>query len=167
MGHSDYFKTFSREIKRVDDADIKGYVSLVEIEKVHRPLMIGETCLCDDGYSVINFLPDDEHWYLHAMYDENGDIIEWYFDITKKNAVDEAGKPYCDDLYLDAVLLPDGQIIVLDEDEIAQALHDAKITQAEFDLAYDTLKMLKHKFLDVSCMQSLCARFQNLFNQSL
>ena len=33
-----------------------------------------------------------------------------------KNAVDD-GKPYYDDLYLDAALWADGRMVVLDEDE--------------------------------------------------
>lgn len=164
MGRSDYFKTFSCEIKRIDEHDLKGYVSFVKIEEVNQPLIIGETCLLDDGHSIINFLPDGKHWYLHAIYDKNGAIIEWYFDITKKNSIDQEGNPYCDDLYLDVALLPNGQIIILDEDELESALNDGEITQNEFDLAYDTLKVLEGEFLDVSFMESLCTRFQSLFD---
>jgi len=162
MGCSNYFKTFSCEIKRIDEEGISGYVGFIKIEEVHRPLIIGATVLYDQGHSVINFLPDESHWYLTAIYDKEGDIIEWYFDITKKNAIDEEGKPYCDDLYLDAVLLPDGEVLILDEDELNEALNSEEITQLEFELAYITLDILKNKFLDVSYMESFCSQLQRL-----
>lgn len=50
------------------------------------------------------------------------EIVEWYTDITRKNAVDENRNPYCDDLYLDVALLPDGSVLVLDENELKNAL---------------------------------------------
>ena len=31
---------------------------------------------------------------LSAMYDNHGDIVEWYVISREKNAVDEAGEPY-------------------------------------------------------------------------
>lgn len=162
--NQDYIKTFKSEIIRVNEENIKGYASFIKIGEVHRPYMIGEFCLYDNGYSEICFLPDDENWCLWAIYNENDDITEWYFDITRKNSLDEEGKPYCDDLYLDAALLPDGKILILDEDEIKDALDNKKITQNEFDMAYDVLEKLKgNKILDVSYMKMLCSKLRLLF----
>ena len=160
-----YIKSFSSKIIRIDEEDIKGYASLLKVEEVHRPYMVGDgVCLYDNGYSELCFLPDNEHWTLWAIYDENGDIIEWYFDITRKNSVDESGTPYCDDLYLDAALMPDGQIFVFDEDELKDALDSGKISQDEFDMAYIVLDELKvKKIIDVAYMKTLCSRLQLLF----
>ncbi|MCL6459025.1 MAG: DUF402 domain-containing protein, partial [Gorillibacterium sp.] len=46
------------------------------------------------------------------------------------------GMPYCDDLYLDVVLLPDGQLFLLDEDELEEALSKRIIRQSDFELAH-------------------------------
>ena len=159
-----YIKNSKSEIIRVDEQDIKGYASFIKIKEVHRPCMVGNICIYDNGYKELCFLPDDEHWTLWALYDDKGDIIEWYFDITRKNAVDEYGNPYCDDLYLDAALMPDGQIIILDEDELKDALDNDKITQNEFDMAYDALDKLKeNNILNVKYMEMLCSRLRSLF----
>jgi len=163
IGHSDFFKTFSREIKRIEIEGMKGYASLVKIEKVHRPLIIGDTCLYDDGYTVVGFLPDGANWCLQAFYNESRETIEWYFDITLENKVDQTGNPYYVDLYLDIVLLPNGQITILDEDELKDARAQGKITQADFDLAYKTLNMLMDKFANISYMASFCAQLQAQF----
>ena len=161
---NDYIKTFSSEIIEVDEEDIKGYASFMKVEEVHRPFMAGEVCLYNNGFSEIGFLPKDAHWGLYALYDDSGEIIEWYVDITRKNAIDEEGRPYCDDLYLDAALLPDGQILVFDEDELKDALDHEKITRKEYDMAYNVLSELKEKkILTVAFMEDLCARLRRLF----
>jgi len=135
----------------------------LKIEEIHQPFTVGDICLLDNDYSEIFFLPDGETWCLTAIYDANDDIVEWYFDITRKNAVDEDGKPYCDDLYLDAALLPNGQVLILDEDELKDALDNRKITQEDFDLAYATLNWLKrNKILKVAFMEKLCERLKLL-----
>lgn len=162
--NKDYIKAFTSQILKVQEADMNGYAALIQIQEVHWPFIAGETCLYDNGHSEINFLPNGACWQLSALYDANGDIIEWYFDITKKNAVDEVGNPYCDDLYLDAALMPDGQILILDEDELKDALDSGQITQREFAMAYAVLDELKEKkILSVPYMEAFCARLRLLF----
>ena len=162
--YKDYFKTFTAKIIRVDEEDIKGYAAYLQIDEVNRPFMAGETCLADNGYSEIEFLPDNENWRLSAMYDNHGNIIEWYFDITRENAVDEDGNPYCDDLYLDVALMPDGQILVFDEDELQNALDDGDITQQESDMAHRVLsELIEKKIIDLTYLKMLCSRLQSLF----
>jgi uncharacterized protein len=41
-----------------------------------------------------------------------------------------------DDLYLDVVVLSDGAIMVLDEDELQEALETKDITQEDYEMAY-------------------------------
>jgi predicted RNA-binding protein associated with RNAse of E/G family len=161
----DYFKTFTSKVIRVDEAKNNGYASLIQIEEVNRPYIVGEnTCIADNGYSAITFLPDGEFWCVEAIYNNNNNIVEWYFDITKENSVDEDGKPYMNDLYLDAALLPDGQILVFDEDEIKEALDNNTITQKEYEMVYDVLRELKEKnILDVAYMEKLFTELRVLF----
>ena len=161
--YKDYFKTFKSRIVRVEERERKGWLSQTEIEEVTRPYVIGDICFRDNGYSETIFQPDGENWRVCALYDDKGSIIEWYFDITRKNAVDENGRPYCDDLYLDAALMPNGEIIVLDEDELKAALDEGSITQQDFELAYRVLGELREKkILDVGRMERLFAELRTL-----
>lgn len=120
----------------------KGYVCVSLIEKVYEKFVcnLGERqfCLIDDGYTWIRHQPLQKNWVLSTMLDDKKNIIEWYFDITKENSVDEDGCPYYDDLYLDVVVLPSGEIVLLDEDELEDALNRGEITKDEFALAYST-----------------------------
>jgi len=164
IGHKKFAKDYDVEIKRIDEDGLSGYTSLLKIKEVHQPITYGDICICDSGYSMLEFLPDGENWALEAIYDRGNNIVEWYFDITKKNAVDEQGRPYNEDLYLDVILLPSGQVVVCDEDELEDALNNKEITQKEFDTAYTVLRDLKEKkILDVAYVEALCSKLQRLF----
>jgi predicted RNA-binding protein associated with RNAse of E/G family len=159
-----YIKSYQAETIRVDEKDIAGYASLLKIEEINRPFMAGVICLYNKGYSELCFLPDGENWTLFAIYNDKDEIVEWYIDITKKNALDEDGNPYCDDLYIDAVLMPDGTLLILDEDDLKNALDRGDISNADFELAYRVLYELKNKgILNTAYMSTLCARLKLLF----
>jgi len=165
--NTEYFKSFISKVIRVDEDGLNGYAARVKIEEAIRPFMVGEKgaeiCLGDTGYSEIDFLPDNENWSLSAMYDHHDKIIEWYVDITRKNAVDENGKPYLDDMYLDTVLMPDGRVLIFDEDELQIACDDGNITKYEFDMAYRVLNELQEKrILTIPYMENLCSRLLTL-----
>ena len=70
------------------------------------------------------------------MYNQNKEIIEWYFDISKEIG-SENGVSYEDDLYLDVVVNPDGEIILLDEGELKEALDRLEISKEDYDMAYN------------------------------
>lgn len=149
-------------VKRVIGS-ISGYVSLIEITQVKKKLVVSsrnaDLCLADDGYSWLVFLPDEKNWCMTAMYDKQGDIIEWYFDITKENSVDESGIPYYDDLYLDIVLLPDSEIMIFDEDELKAALELEEITTEQCDMAsYVCHELIREKIVSVAYMVPFCNR---------
>jgi predicted RNA-binding protein associated with RNAse of E/G family len=166
--NKEYYNSVTSKIIRIHEVDLAGYVAYLQVNKVNRPFMVGdmgaEICLANNGYFEITFLPDDENWQMSAMYDNHGDIIEWYVDITRKNTIDEEGNPYCDDLYLDAALMPDGSILIFDEDELQNALIHGNINQSEFDMAYRVLnKLIDSKIIDLTYMKALCSRLLSLF----
>jgi predicted RNA-binding protein associated with RNAse of E/G family/RimJ/RimL family protein N-acetyltransferase len=116
-----------------------GYASAVFVEEVREKLVCRlpgrEFCLVDDGYSWIQRLPVGKNWSVTTMFDDKNNIIQWYFDITKQNSIDENGQPFYDDLYLDVVVFPTGEAVLFDEDELKEALESGDITQSDFDLA--------------------------------
>lgn len=62
IGHKKFTKDFSVKIVRVDEADLKGYTSFLKIKEVHDPIIVGDFTICDKGYSMIEYMPDGEHW---------------------------------------------------------------------------------------------------------
>ena len=72
-------------------------------------------------------------------------LIEWYFDMIKTNGV-ENGVPYIYDLYLDLVIKSNGKEVVLDEDELKEALNNRDISKDDFNMAYKTMKKIQDKY---------------------
>lgn len=135
-----------------DNDDFKGYVCLLTAVKVREKLFITkhkkEYVLIDDGYFWLQFFPDNcKNVALSIALTKDGEIREWYFDIAKNTSLTDKGVPYIDDLYLDVVLTPDGEIELLDEDELQEALDKNDINKEDFDLSYKYANKVM-KFLD-------------------
>ena len=164
----DYLKSFTSKIISVDEENLIGHASYIQVEEVNRPFIVGEKgaeiCLANNGYSELSFLPKDEYWRLCAIYDNHGKIVEWYIDITRENGVDEEGNPYFDDLYLDLVVKPEGEILVLDEDELLEARENGNITADEYNMAYRVKDdLIERKVVDVGYLEHLCSILMSLF----
>ena len=86
------------------------------------------------------------------MFDNRGKLIEWYFDIAKAVG-SENGIPFEEDLYLDMAIMPDGEKIILDEDELLAARSEGIISQEDMDGAYNTLRELEKKY--ACCLEDL------------
>ena len=166
--YKDYIKSATLKIKRIDDNDLHGYAAYRKITEVNYPFIVGEKgkeiCLCDNGYSILNYLPDNGNWHLHTAKDNHGKTVEWYIDITRINSIDEKGMPYFYDLYLDIVIRPDGSLTILDEDELQDALNDGNISKDEYNLARETMnKLIREKTVSVSYLEALCSKITLLF----
>ena len=135
--------------ERIEKEYISGYVCYIKMKDVKNPLIVqdGEldVCLLDEDYVWIEVYPDYENYAITIIYDDKGNLIEWYFDIAKEVGV-ENGIPYEDDLYLDLLIKPNGVSIILDEDELKDAFNNGIITKKDIDLAYITLNKLKSKY---------------------
>lgn len=62
-----------------------------------------------------------EYWYnTFAIYDAHNDCFKgWYCNITRPARI-ELGHIYAEDLAIDLIVYPDGQWLVLDEDEFEE-----------------------------------------------
>lgn len=157
---------------RTFEDNFKGYVSVSYIEKVKEKLQcnLGERqfCLVDDGYIWILRMPIEKNWVVTTMMDDNENIIEWYFDITKENSIDNDGCPFYDDLYLDIVVLPSGEIVLFDEDELEEAFIKGEITKDDFDLAYRVAnEIMDGMAKDVSALTDMSKKDLEFFKGQL
>lgn len=102
-------------------------------------------CIVDSGFKWLGVYPKGETYAITCMYDENNELVEFYFDMIKESGV-ENGIPYNLDIYLDLVITPNNEKYVLDADELEEALENQKIGKEEYDLAYETLHRLESKY---------------------
>lgn len=133
--------------KYIEDNIFKGYITLVNIQEVAKSwnVDIEKRCILNRGYNWFGMYPCNKTFAITAMCDENYKIKEWYFDICKQNGIED-GIPFEDDLYLDVVIVPDGRINILDEDELLEAEKNGIITKKDVELAYKTKGVITQKF---------------------
>ena len=137
--------------KRIDEEYFKGYVCNLKFKDISNPLIIKnevrEFCIKDNDYEWFEVYPDNANYAITIMFDDKLNLIEWYFDIAKEVGI-ENNIPYEDDLYLDMIIMPNGQKLVLDEEELIDALNKGEILQSDVDLAYQTLKQLEFQYVN-------------------
>lgn len=153
LSYDEWKCILSKELcgKNVNSTFFKGYIGLIEIKEVNEVQIWkcnGQNItVCDKGLKWLSILPQDDNYCITAMLNEKDEILLWYIDMIAGQGTDAEGIPYFDDLYLDLVVYPDGEIIVDDMDELEEALSQKDITQIQFDLAIETSNRLKNGLL--------------------
>jgi len=144
MRRSDWHRILEREytVSPCSFFDMEGVVSLLQIKKVTEPLLVsgenGEKVLiADAGYSWLQVAFKEQYFWATVMYDDKGRFMQGYFDITGGNSFEDMENPTFRDMYLDLVLLDGGRILVLDRDELDEALEQNDITE---ELHWQTVK---------------------------
>lgn len=131
-----------QKMLEIYENDFCGNVFLNDFTQVKNPTLLENgLCLIDANYKWLQFYDDDSKICLTAIYNEKNEIVEWYFDIAREIGK-ENGVPYEDDLYLDVVLKPNGETVLLDEDELKEAFERMEMTKKEFDEAYEIARNL-------------------------
>lgn len=90
----------------------------------------------------------EQFYNVRVFLDRNAEVLGYYFDISRGNGVEE-NIPYYDDLYLDIIHCPADNdfTVIVDEDELLDALKYWKITREEFDLANEVCSKLFEEIL--------------------
>lgn len=113
---------------------LRGVAGLLHLSQVCQPLVVTscgiQTVIMDNGFDWLQIAPQGERWWLTVMFDANGAIRQYYFDITRCSHLAGADS-FFEDLFLDVVAAPDGRVELLDEDELDAALAAGVITAAE------------------------------------
>ncbi|MBO7748721.1 DUF402 domain-containing protein [Paenibacillus sp. MWE-103] len=138
---SDWKRVLLREYAQsfIESDNFNGYVTLLRIVKVTDPLYVdynGERiCIVDDGYLWLQQFPSGRNHSVTTMFDSMGNIVQWYIDICSQNGVSDNNVPWMEDLFLDLIVLPSGEIINKDTDELEEAFNGGVINKALYDLA--------------------------------
>ena len=131
----------------ISTSQFKGYVSLLQMHDVSEPLYMNykgrAVCIADKGYSWLQHFPDGKHFSVTTVFNSSGQIVQWYIDICRENGYCQTNGPWMDDLFLDLIVLPTGEIIEKDLDEIEIARNNQTISDDEFALAWSEFDRLK------------------------
>ena len=129
----------------ISDNHFSGDIYCYKFIDVKDKILIPDgKCIMDNNYKWLEFYDYSSKVKLNAIYDENNEIIEWYFDIAREIGK-ENGIPYEDDLYLDVVVTPIGEVTLLDEDELKDAYNKREMTKEEYENTYKEAEQLIQK----------------------
>lgn len=127
-----------------------GYICRTKLDNIERPIIVNNgiynLCIVNNDYTWIELFPDNYNYVLTIMFDNNNNLIQWYFDISYKVSL-ENNIPYGDDLYLDMIITKEEKELILDEDELLKALDKGEITRKDVDNAYQILHYLENKYV--------------------
>lgn len=119
----------------------EGHLTLLKIVKVEEPLYAKyfdrNICIADDGYLWMQQFPSDKYHSVTTMFNTEGEVVQWYIDICYMNGVSTDNVPWMDDLFLDIVVLPSGEVVQKDVDELEDALFSNIINKHQYDLAWN------------------------------
>jgi len=141
--------------------EFTGYVTLYLIHQLRDPLWKEyngtRLCLADNGYSWLQHFPKNEHYVVTTMFDAKQHVVQWYIDICKSQGVTDQGVPWFDDLFLDIIVLPSGEVFLLDEDELLEAYEQGAISNDDYRMAkaeaakvLETIRRNEFNFLQMS-----------------
>lgn len=127
-------------IRQIESEEFRGYVSLFCIDAVRTPLWIKaegrDVCLADNGYLWLQHFPRNSQYTITTIIDAQGELVRWYIDICKRHYLDEHGVYWYVDLYLDLDVSPEGEVTLMDVDELDEALRHGLVTALEYELAW-------------------------------
>lgn len=127
--------------------EIDYYVAGTYFEKINQRKVIKvedrEVCILDNGYIWITIIPIGKNYAITMNFDDRGNILQWYFDITLENYLDEVGMPHYKDLYIDVTYDISGKIETLDENELEEALYNKDLTKEEYNFAIKEAEYIK------------------------
>lgn len=84
----------------------------------------------------------DQGFKISKVFDKQGDIVYWYCDIIQTKKDDEKNTVIIEDLLIDLILYEDGNMRIVDLNELAEALDKKLISQAEASYALRTVNSL-------------------------
>ncbi|MBN1257626.1 MAG: DUF402 domain-containing protein [Planctomycetes bacterium] len=139
-------------IKSVNNNNFKGNLILIEISKIDSPWWCEwrdfRYCIADLGYTWVTHITEEENYLVHTVFDSSHTLVHHYIDIIDKFWFDKNQKPLISDLYIDLVILPNGEYCILDQEELANAFKLGEISEAQYRLARKTAERLETKIAE-------------------
>ena len=139
--------------EQVENEVFRGHVTLLQLIEVASPLDVrygDETIrIADAGYAWVQQFPSDAQHAVTSMFDATGQLVQTYIDICLRTGVED-GRVYWEDLFLDLIVMPSGQVLLVDVDELEAAREQGIVSEAEYALAWVEAKQLQKQLQDGS-----------------
>ena len=130
----------------VSSPEFSGLVTLTELARVDVPrvatLAGREVVLAADGYALLTHFPHAARHVIATIFDADSYIVLWWVSLCREHGLDERLVPWYDDLRAHVVVLPDGMVLLRDEEALDAAVAEGALTPEERALARQELRQL-------------------------
>lgn len=144
-----FFQGFPYYQMRMDTDEFHGLVSVIDLlagDYMYWDMpKAGRTPVCGKGMKWLQLIPDDQHRVITAMFLPESRTIHgimydkvvsiWYVDVMDSWGCDEDQVAYFNDMYLDVEFDPEGDVLVVDRDELDAAYHSGELTEEQYQSA--------------------------------
>lgn len=101
------------------------------------------------------------------MYDEHGNVVQYYFDVVRDIYIAHDGEPRFHDLFLDIILTADGTLILMDRDELDAARAEGIIDSTLYNRALSTADGLLYRLEgNEPALRSFCVEILNMIERA-
>lgn len=156
INQQEYYQT------SVENEKYAGYLALLKIVKNDHVSVWswhGKEKLKVSGKNVrwLMILPKDCNYCIKMMLNPRGKCFLWYIDMIDSVGVDSDGIYYFNDLFLDLLVHPSGEIVVGDRDELDAAYEQKIITKDQYEKAIKTAEeLMEGPLKDIQSFKSYC-----------
>lgn len=138
ISRSDWKRVLKKKIAYCETKEKPGMACLIQAKEITAPLIKScfgrELMLLDVDYYWLQLAFKDEKCWLTVMFDEKGNFVQYYVDVTRKNVIDGENS-YFEDVFLDVIIGNNDEVEILDAEELKMALDEKVISQDEYDFA--------------------------------
>lgn len=158
-----FFQYFPYHQMHMDNEVFKGWVSLNyltdgetrywEYEKS------GKIPVSAKGMTWLTLIPDDRKRCIGAYITPDRRVSVWYVDVIEETGMDEDGVVYYIDKYLDVILTPQGDVVVMDRDELDAAYESGELSNFQYEEALKEGELiLKELAEDIGKTEEFCLK---------
>ncbi|MDD3303963.1 MAG: DUF402 domain-containing protein [Clostridia bacterium] len=150
-----------------------GVSSLIHIKDIVEPLIqkypnTTPIKIADRNFYWLQIGLKNTNYWITAVYNEKKEFIQYYIDITAENIISDHIEPYFYDLFLDVVLTNQDTLILLDQDELEDAMRLGEITRKQYNLACTVSEaIMKNIILEKERLDKFCFSYFERLNRDL
>ena len=171
ISRNDWKRVVKKKIAYCEVKEKPGMACLIQAKEITAPLVKScfgrELKLLDVDYYWLQLAFKDENCWLTVMFDEKGNFVQYYVDITRRNIIDGENS-YFEDLFLDVIFGNDNEIEILDAEELRIALEENVINQEEYEFANKKAKQIIDYILkNRNRCDTICFQYFNILKKKL
>lgn len=152
-----HFPFYQMRVEAPGFCGLAALIDLVDGETIywHMP-KAGKAPVCGAGMKWLQMIPDGEKNMLTTKYQQDGEVSVWYADVIGGVRTDPDGVAVYEDLYLDVIFTPEGDVMVDDRDE---AFHAGELSREQYQAAIAEAERIRRKYCrDLKRTEELCGR---------